>query len=179
MRSDQIDARRRALYEAITAGPRGGDDAPFALVDSEGALRGPFAAMLLAPATGDAVQRLGATLRFETRLDARIREVAILTVARATRSVFETTAHEEVARRLGMTETELASLRSGDAGELPARERRCVALTYALLEGADVRASRYSGDFDAEELYELSVLVGYYRMLATQLHFFELDEPAR
>lgn len=176
---DRLDPRQRALYDAITDGPRGGDRAPFALVDGDGALRGPFAAMLLAPVVGDVVQRLGAALRFESVLDDRLREVAILTIARRMDSVFERTAHEEVARRLGMTDEELAAIRSDDHAALPARERRAVELVDALISEPVPLAADYDDEFTAEELYELTVLAGYYRMLAAQLHFFELDEPAR
>lgn len=171
-----LDDDQRALYDEITAGPRGGSDAPFALTTPEGALRGPFAAMLLAPAVGHAVQQLGSTLRFGSGLDERSREIAILVVARAMGSVFERDAHEAVAVRCGFTRSELDFLRAGDHSDFSPRERLVADLVTALVEhpATDVTGAGLT----LAELYELTTIAGYYRMLATQLRLFDLDEPA-
>jgi len=176
LRPSRLDDAQRTLYAAITDGPRGGPDAPFALTAADGSLRGPFAAMLLSPAVGDAVQQLGSALRFGSTLDDRLREIAILAVARATGSVFERDAHEAVALRSGIAREELEALRLGDDTGLSARERTATKIVESLLTpgSSDVDTD----DFTAAELYELTTLAGYYRMLATQLHFFRLDEPA-
>lgn len=175
---DELDTQQRDLYASLTEGPRGGTSSKFEITDAEGALRGPFAAMLLAPHIGDAVQRFGVALRFQGALDDRLRETAILVVARTMASVFEWSAHELVAREAGLTDLELDALRRGDSSTLPRRERRCAEFVRDLLSGSAVRATSLTDDFTAAQLYELSALVGYYRMLATQLHLFELDETA-
>ena len=172
----RLDDAQRALYAAITGGPRGGAGAPFALTDVDGSLRGPFAAMLLSPAVGDAVQRLGSSLRFGSVLDDRVREIAILAVANAMDSVFEWDAHATMALRCGVTTEELAAVRRGDHAALPGREGIAADLVLALVGAGTVDAT--TDTFTSAELYELTTLAGYYRMLATQLHFFTLDEPA-
>lgn len=173
-----LDDEQRDLYETITGGPRGGSDAAFAVTDAEGRLRGPFAAMLLAPALGDPVQALGSAIRFASSIDDRTREIAILTVARVLASTFERDAHEAVARRLGMTDDELEAIRRGDLASLTARERSAATLVAALVTGDGETEDAGQANFTSRELYELTVLAGYYRMLATQLRFFRLDDPA-
>ena len=173
---DRLDDAQRRLYETITGGPRGGASAPFRLTSDDGSLRGPFAAMLLSPTVGDAVQRLGGALRFESGLDDRLRELAILVVAREMQSVFERDAHEAVALRCGVSHDELDAVRRGDYSTLSARERAAANLVTALVSSAVTTPD--TEEFTGEELYELTTLAGYYRMLATQLHFFTLDEPA-
>ncbi|MEV6625768.1 carboxymuconolactone decarboxylase family protein, partial [Amycolatopsis sp. NPDC051114] len=74
-----LDDDQRALREAITGGPRAGG--PFPLTDAAGALTGPFNALLFAPPAGQALQRLGAAVRYETAIGDRARELAILAVA--------------------------------------------------------------------------------------------------
>lgn len=54
-----LDAEQRALYDAITGGPRASGPQHFALTSDDGALRGPFDAFLLSPAVGGALQGLG------------------------------------------------------------------------------------------------------------------------
>lgn len=176
LRPADLDDAQLSLYTAITTGPRGGADAPFPLTAPDGSLRGPFAAMLLSPTVGDAVQRLGSALRFGSAFDDRLREIVILVVARAMGSVFERDAHEAVALRCGITRDELDALRRGDLAGLSERERAAAMIVGSLVGSGAPEADTH--DFTAAELYELSTLAGYYRMLATQLHFFKLDEPA-
>ena len=97
----ELDADALALYEKITAGPRG-----TSMLDDAGGLVGPFNAMLLSPPVGDALQELGAAIRYRSGLSARAREIAILVVAGHWDSAFELRVHEEIGRGLGLTEDE-------------------------------------------------------------------------
>jgi hypothetical protein len=56
---DQIGEAQRAVYDAITGGPRAAGRA-FRLTGDDGSLEGPFNAMLLHPPLGNALQELGA-----------------------------------------------------------------------------------------------------------------------
>jgi len=73
-----LNAGQQQLYAAMTGGPRGGGNQPFRLVDETGALTGPFNAMLLQPAVGQALQALGAALRYQGSLADRARELTTL-----------------------------------------------------------------------------------------------------
>ena len=130
---------RQRLYAAITSGPRGGSQQPFALVDDVGALAGPFNAMLLQPGLGAALQALGAAIRYQGTLPARIRELAILVVAGHWSSAFEQHAHEAAGRRAGLSEEELAAVRAGAEPDLadPA-ERAAVRAARTLVRAGDL-----------------------------------------
>src|SRR5581483_3243700 len=93
-----LDAGQRALYDAIAGGRRAQGPQRFRLTDADGRLEGPFNAFLLQPRLGSALQALGAAVRYETGLDDRCREIAILVVAAHWRCAFEWYAHEPAAR---------------------------------------------------------------------------------
>ena len=108
-----LDDEQRALYDAITGGRRAQGPQVFRLADPEGRLEGPFNAFLLQPRLGSALQALGSSVRYDTGLGDRCREIAILVVAAHWRSDFEWYAHEAVARSVGLTDAELAAVRDG------------------------------------------------------------------
>jgi len=113
-----LDAEQRSLYDAIAGGRRAQGPQLFRLADAEGRLEGPFNAFLLQPRLGSALQALGASVRYDTGVDDRSREIAILVVAAHWRSDFEWYAHEAVGRSAGLGEAELAALREGRHAEL-------------------------------------------------------------
>jgi 4-carboxymuconolactone decarboxylase len=155
---------RQRLYATITSGPRGGGQQPFALVDDVGALAGPFNAMLLQPGLGAALQALGAAIRYQGTLPARIRELAILVVAGHWSSAFEQHAHEAAGRRAGLSEEELAAVRA----------------VRALVQGGDLDDEAYAravAQLGEAGVFELTTLVGYYATLALQLRVFRVGVP--
>jgi 4-carboxymuconolactone decarboxylase len=175
MRPDDLDGERRALYDAIAHGPRSTGPQLFALTDGDGALRGPFNAFLLSPALGDALQRVGAAVRYRTALADRTREMAILLVAAHHRSEFERASHEPVARAAGVTDAEIAALREGRPPPVDdPHERACLAVTRALLDGDidDTTWSRCVPPLAEATVFELCALVGYYSTLALQMRVF-------
>ena len=127
-----LDAEQRSLYDAIAGGRRAQGPQLFRLADPEGRLEGPFNAFLLQPRLGSALQALGASVRYDTGLDDRSREIAILVVAAHWRSDFEWYAHEAVGRAAGLGDAELAALREGRHAEL-AGPGSVVARTAAAL----------------------------------------------
>ncbi len=127
-----LDDDQRSLYDAIAGGRRAQGPQLFRLADSEGRLEGPFNAFLLQPRLGSALQALGSSVRYDTGLDDRCREIAILVVAAHWRSAFEWYAHEAVGRSVGLDEAELAAVREGRYAALAGREA-VVARTVAAL----------------------------------------------
>jgi 4-carboxymuconolactone decarboxylase len=115
-----LDEDQRALYDAIAGGRRAQGPQLFRLTDSEGRLEGPFNAFLLQPRLGSALQALGSAVRYDTGLDDRCREIAILVVAAHWESEFEWYAHEAVGRSVGLGDAELAAVRDGRYTELTA-----------------------------------------------------------
>jgi 4-carboxymuconolactone decarboxylase len=199
-----LDAEQRSLYDAIAGGRRAQGPQPFRLTDEAGRLEGPFNAFLLQPRLGAALQALGASVRYDTGLDDRCREIAILTVAAHWRSDFEWYAHEAVARAAGLTTPELAAIRAApapDASDLDGRSADATApdatapdapatlsgleavvarTTTALLTRGDLTDPEYRTATDhlgPDGLFELLTLVGYYATLALQLRVFRVPAP--
>ena len=175
-----LDAEQRSLYDAIAGGRRAQGPQLFRLADADGRLEGPFNAFLLQPRLGSALQALGASVRYDTGLDDRCREIAILVVAAHWRSDFEWHAHEAVGRAAGLGDAELAALREGRHAELAGRESVVARTAAALVTRGDLDDAEYGeavGHFGPAGLFELLTLVGYYATLALQLRVFRVPAP--
>ena len=96
LRYDDLDADGRAVWDGVV-GSRGGD-----LVGPEGGLIGPFNAFVHAPGVGRRLSSLGQVLRFETSIERRLSEVAIITVGARWKAEFEWWAHARMAREHGV-----------------------------------------------------------------------------
>jgi 4-carboxymuconolactone decarboxylase len=179
----ELDDEQRALYDAIAGGRRAQGPQLFRLSDADGCLEGPFNAFLLQPRLGSALQALGAAVRYETALDDRSREIAILVVAAHWRSDFERYAHEAVGRAAGLTDAHLAAIqdgRLGQPGALTGREAVVARTAAALAARGDLDDAEYreaAGQLGADGLFELLTLVGYYATLALQLRVFRVPAP--
>jgi 4-carboxymuconolactone decarboxylase len=175
-----LDAEQRSLYDAIAGGRRAQGPQLFRLADADGRLEGPFNAFLLQPRLGSALQALGASVRYDTGLDDRCREIAILVVAAHWRSGFEWHAHEAVGRAAGLGDAELAALREGRHAELAGRESVVARSAAALVTRGDLDDAEYGeavGHLGPAGLFELLTLVGYYATLALQLRVFRVPTP--
>jgi len=176
-----LDERQQAVRESVVGGPRSGERA-FSLTDHEGRMEGPFNLMLLAPGPGLELSELGAALRFRTTLSDRVREIAILTVAVLERSSFEWYAHEAIARRIGMTDDEIAAVRelrtpaSFDASERAAQHAVRDLVTSGDLD--DAVFLELESCFGPEGATELILVTGYYAMLALAMRVLRTPLPA-
>jgi 4-carboxymuconolactone decarboxylase len=177
---DELDEGQRALYEAITTGPRSTGPGASSLLDDEGRLEGPFNAFLLQPSVGGAWQSVGASLRYETQLPGRSREIAILVVAAHHGAEFEQHVHEPIARRLGVTAEQLAGIRRSDVSVLARDEALIAAASQQMLSTGGVDDETYArldDLFGEAGIFELTSVVGYYSVLALQLRVFDVQLP--
>ncbi|HEY2261705.1 MAG TPA: carboxymuconolactone decarboxylase family protein [Streptosporangiaceae bacterium] len=175
-----LDDEQRALYDAIAGGRRAQGPQLFRLTDADGGLEGPFNAFLIQPRLGGALQALGTAVRYETALDDRSREIAILVVAAHWRSDFERYAHEAVGRAAGLTGIDLAAIRDGDHRTLAGREAVVARTAAALVARGDLDDAEYAeaaAELGPDGLFELLTLVGYYATLALQLRVFRVPAP--
>lgn len=176
--ADLTDVQRR-LYETIVAPPR--TTGPFLVVDDDGHLAGPFNALLAAPELGQAVQALGAAVRFSGALSDRIRELCICLVAAELDADYEWYAHSRVAVTVGVTAAELNALAAGTLPEsLAAEETAALDLALALLRGHHVSSNVYSAALThhgTHGVVELTILIGYYRLLAGLLAVAAVPAP--
>lgn len=169
-----LDAQRRALYRQIAEGDRASSHF-FPLRDAAGSLQGPFDLMLRVPDVGSPLQELGAAIRFGTRLGERERELLILRVAIVMDSEFEWYAHAPAGIHAGLTDDELAALRAGGYEPQNPVEQQLLLLCDALLVHAELEGGEYAQlirILGVEQVLEVIVLVGYYRMLAQMMSVF-------
>lgn len=118
------------------------------------------------------VNALGGLFMAHSTLSAREREFVILRTAVALGSAYEHAQHQVIARRVGLTDTEIASAGAA-AGALPAEFELVAAVTDELLDHADVSTpvwARVRERYTDEQILELLLLSGFYRMLAGLLN---------
>jgi AhpD family alkylhydroperoxidase len=178
---DDLGDDARAVYDAIVNGPRGANGIPPTLADADGRLQGPFNAMVHAsPAVGDAVQLLGAGIRYGSALTDRVRELAILVVAAARRCEFEWLAHAPHASAAGITDDMLEAIARGDAGFFAHDDALVHRAVRELVEGRDLSQDTFEKlctAFGVRGTVDLVALVGYYDMLALAMRAFRVPLP--
>ncbi|WP_240607365.1 carboxymuconolactone decarboxylase family protein [Cryobacterium aureum] len=175
-----LDPAGQRLYDDIVAPPRG--DGPFLVVDDDGLLAGPFNALLYSPALGQAVAALGASLRFAGTLENRTRELVVCLIAAEYGCEYEWYAHSRVATTVGITPLELQALADGAAPDT-VTELEASALAFALAlvrkravdAATHARAKQHHGHAG---LVEITILAGYYQLLAGLLIAFDVPAPS-
>jgi len=181
LRPHELDTKQRALYEAIIGGRRTSGHQHFSLRYDDGSLAGPFNALLHAPVVGARLSSLGEAIRFDTGLEDREREIAILAVAASRHASYEWYAHERVGRACGLTDEEIEGLRRGNGDMLHGGREALVGLVAATLASGrpldDALYGRLVDELGDTGVVELVILVGYYVMLATVLEAFAVGVP--
>ncbi len=180
LRPDELTEDQRAVYDSIAGGDRA-RDASFKLTEADGSLVGPFNALLYNPGLGDALQRLGAALRFHSGFSPKLKEAVILAVAARWRSVFEWWAHEPIGRRAGLDDAQIAALHAGETPEFDDPDTAAAfAFARLLIEGTKTNDEAFAEAQSAlgdSGVLEMVALVGYYTMLAQLMDTLEVDVP--
>src|SRR5499426_4916171 len=94
---NQVAASDHAIFDSI--------------VQSRGAVQGPFTMFLHCPELAGRLAHLGAFVRFEGSLDMRVRVLAAMTVARELDAVYVWGAQTGQARKLNVPEATIAAVR--------------------------------------------------------------------
>lgn len=176
--ADDLDPLQRELREQLVSGPRAGFLAGYVPEPGDWPLPGPFGPMLLSPAVGGALQELGAALRYRSDLPADVREIAVVATAAGCDSTYELEHHVPLAREAGVPEGVIGQVLAGGTAIEDRRLGAAVALSRSLVLGAspDVLALRtLEEDLGAAATFELLVVAGYYRLLATVLAAYEIS----
>nr|WP_243847343.1 carboxymuconolactone decarboxylase family protein [Microbacterium ulmi] len=136
--------------------------------------------MTIVPSIGDAVQGVGAAIRFRGTLAALVRETAILTVAAHFRCDFEWFAHRAAGADAGLDGDQLEAIRTAAPADLPPDAAHARAVVQAILRRGrldDADYARAVEAFGETGLAELVWLSGYYSMLAMALGTFDPAVP--
>ena len=162
---DNLSAAQQQVYNAIMSGPRG-------------KFGGPFPALLECPGIADQVQALGGALRFEGKLSAALREVAILVIGRHWNSDVEWNAHVVIAEREGVERSVIEAILHNREAEGAADDVQVViAVCREINETKFVSDATYQRAVELIGLggvVELTVLAGYFALLSMVLNTFEV-----
>ena len=169
------------LFKSITGGKRGEGRAPEDLLNAEGGMSGPFNAWLRSPVLGEAAQRVGEAVRFESALPPQLRELAILVVAAKWKAQYEWWAHERIARREGLDEGVIESVKAETLPDF-SNSTESVVYNFARELLDEHRVSDHLYDKAVELLgevmvVELVILLGYYTLVSMTLNVFEVPVP--
>jgi len=154
--SDAMTGPQRAAAQALIDSPRKG-------------VYGPFLPLLRSPMLLERVAKAGEYLRFESVLDARIRELTTCAVARHTGNQFEWTMHAPLAVKAGVAREAVEALRVGARPrKLAADEEAALDFARELLHTQGVSDPTYANAlaaFGEQGLVELASLIGYFVMV--------------
>src|SRR5271166_3510735 len=116
---DQVAPEHHAIFGAI--------------VQSRGAVQGPFTMFLHSPELAGRLAHLGAYVRFDGSLDMRVRVLAAMTVAREFEAVYVWGAQTGGARRLGVPETTITAIRENHSRGVMPEDAEIIEFTRQLL----------------------------------------------
>jgi 4-carboxymuconolactone decarboxylase len=128
--------------------------------------------------------RLGEAILTRQELDPKLRELAILRVARLTPAEYEWVQHVAIARAVGVSDEQVEALERDDP-EAPAfseDEKLVLRFTEQVVRDAkpdDATFTAAAERFSPRELVELTLAVGYYMAIARVMEVaqIDIDEP--
>lgn len=166
---EALDEVRRAIFDSL-ADPQGG---------SLRGLRGPGGISLHSPGLAPRSRALNHYLRHEAGLGGRVREIAILTTARALDSDFEWAAHEAEALREGVPQETVEAIRHDrSTAGLDEADAVVIDLGREIFTARSVSPATYARAltrFGPGKLVDLVALMGNYASTAALLTAFAMQ----
>src|ERR1700732_2353438 len=166
---DKMTPAQRSVAEAIMSGPRG-------------RMSGPFNAWLRSPILADRLQKVGEYVRFNTSLDKRINEMAILMTAQDWGTQYEWYAHAPLAVKAGLDPSVVAAL---GAGRKPDNMKDDEAIVWEFTTQLrrdhavdDAIYARALEKFGERGIIDLVGVNGYYDAVSMTLNVARVKPPA-
>jgi len=166
---DKMSPEQRTIAEAIVNGPRG-------------RMSGPFNAWLRSPVLADRLQKVGEYVRFNTSLDKRINEMAILMTAQAWGAQYEWYAHAPLAIKAGLDPEVVKAI---GAGQKPAKMKDDEAIVWEFTTQLrrdhsvdDVTYAKALEKFGEAGIIDLVAVNGYYDVVSMTLNIAHVKPPA-
>ena len=166
---DKMTAAQRSIAEAIMSGPRK-------------RMSGPFNAWLRSPELADRLQKVGEYVRFNTSLDKRINEMAIIMTAQAWGSQYEWYAHAPLAIKAGLDPATVAAIGAGRKPDNMKDDEAIVwEFTTQLRRDHGVDDAIYAKaleKFGEQGIMDLIAVNGYYDVVSMTLNVAHVKPPA-
>jgi alkylhydroperoxidase family enzyme len=123
--------------------------------------------------------RLGNSLLTQAKLDARLRELAILRIAILCKSQYEWYQHELLAKQVGVSEKQIAELQvRTDSAVFNEQEQAVLRYTEEVtlqIKSSDQAFAALAGFLSHRELVELTLTIGFYNLVARFLENTEVE----
>ncbi len=138
-------------------------------------------ALVNSPAAARAFGGLGQFIRYGSRLDPRLRELAILQVGWLARSPYEWSHHVKLGLGFGVTEVDIHGLIADTAGQpntLDATARCVLAMAREITETGGLSDAAYAAlaaVFDAELVTDLVLTISFYNAVVRVLASLAID----
>jgi NAD(P)-dependent dehydrogenase (short-subunit alcohol dehydrogenase family)/alkylhydroperoxidase family enzyme len=143
-----------------------------------------YRALVHSPNGLRAFQGLGQFIRHKSRLDPRLRELAILQVGYLTRSPYEWSHHVEIGHEFGVTDEDIGAMIDDTDGRPTNLDRlTCSVLKAAREMTTEMKISDHTfealrSELDSERLVDLVLTIGFYNAVVRVLASLEIDlEP--
>ncbi len=163
-----MNAEQRQFHDNIMSGPRG-------------SMGGPFQAWIHSPEFADRAQRVGEYCRFNSVLETRLSELAILITARHWTAQFEWFAHAPMALNGGLSADVIADLRERrEPTFAKADEAAVYRFCTELYRDSAVSDNTYSEartQLGEQGVVDLVGILGYYALVSMTLNVFEMPLP--
>jgi len=166
---EKMTAAQRSIADAIMSGPRG-------------RMSGPFNAWLRSPELADRLQKVGEYVRFNTSLDKRINEMAILMTAQVWGAQYEWYAHAPLALKAGL---DPAVVKAIGAGRKPNNMKDDEAIVWEFTTQLrrdhsvdDPTYARALEKFGEPGIIDLIAVNGYYDVVSMTLNVARVKPPA-
>src|ERR1700761_5307785 len=169
MTLEKMTPAQRSIAEAIMNGPRG-------------RMSGPFNTWLRSPVLADRLQKVGEYVRFNTSLDKRINEMAILMTAQAWGAQYEWYAHAPLALKAGLDPSVVKALGEGRKPDTMKDDEAIVwEFTTQLRRDHNVDDAIYAravDRFGENGVVDLIAVNGYYDVVSMTLNVAHVAPPA-
>ena len=166
---DKMSPAQRTIAEAILSGPRK-------------TMSGPFNAWLRSPELADRLQKVGEYVRFNTSLDKRVNEMAIIMTAQYWGSQYEWHAHAPLAIKAGLDPAIVAAIGAGQKPEQMKEDEAIVwEFTTQLRRDHGVDDAIYAkalDKFGEAGIMDLVAVNGYYDVVSMTLNVAHVAPPA-
>ena len=140
-----------------------------------------YRAMVHSPNGTRAFSTLGQFIRHRSRLDPRLREMAILQVGYLTRSVYEYTHHIKIGRDFGVSDDDIRAIAAETAGrptKLDASTRAVLRAAREMTQGFAVSDETFAAlreRLDYERLTDLALVIAFYNGVVRFLATMQVD----
>lgn len=143
-----------------------------------------FRAMVHSPNGARAFHGIGEFIRWDSKLDARLREMAIIQVGYMTRSVYEYTHHLKIGMDFGVTADDIRAIAAETAGQPSGLDALSKAVLRAAREmtdslaASDATFAELRRHLNEEHLTDLVLTIAFYNAVVRYLGTMQIDnEP--